>query len=118
MDDFYCDQILSGRVPVQVVAETETVLAFHHVFRSWDTHIVVIPKRHVGSLSDVEDPHLLSELFRVVIRVIGDMRLADANYKVVTNGGSFQTHKHLHIHVVSGKPLDPADPFLQRELAL
>lgn len=43
-DDYYCDSILSGRVPVQVVAETENVLAFHHVFPSWETHIVVIPR--------------------------------------------------------------------------
>ena len=56
-DDFYCDQILTGRVPVQIVAETENVLAFHHVFRTWDTHFVVIPKQHVRALSDVEDPN-------------------------------------------------------------
>jgi hypothetical protein len=68
-DDYYCDFILNERVPVQVVAETKRVLAFHHVFRTWETHIVVIPKRHVRSLTDIDDPTLLTELFQVVIGI-------------------------------------------------
>ena len=117
-DDYYCSEILSGRVPVQVIAETDTVMAFHHVFRTWDVHIVVIPKVHVRALADVDDPKLLTELFRMVIRVVRELRLADSNYKVVTNGGTFQSNKHLHIHVVSGEPLDPDSPFLRRERLL
>ena len=69
-DDYYCDFILNGRVPVDVVAETPRVLAFHHVFRTWDTHIVVIPKEHIRSLADVKDPGLLAEIFVVVIGII------------------------------------------------
>lgn len=115
-DDYYCEQILSGRVRVAVVAETDNVLAFHHVFRTWERHYVVIPKQHVRSLCAVEDPALLAELFQVVIRIIRDEGLAESNYKVVTNGGTYQSNKHLHIHVVSGEPLDPANRFLHREL--
>lgn len=108
--DFYCDSVLSGRVPVSVVAETDRVLAFHHVFRTWDTHIVVIPKQHVGSLAEVEDPGLLAELFQVVIDLVKDLGLADSNYKVIMNGGTFQSNGHLHVHLVSGRPLDPTNP--------
>jgi histidine triad (HIT) family protein len=52
--DFYCDSVLSGRVPVRLVAETDRVLAFHHTSPAWDTHIVVIPKQHVRSLVDAD----------------------------------------------------------------
>jgi len=117
-DDYYCDSILSGRVPVQVVAETENVLAFHHVFRSWETHIVVIPKKHVRSLVDVEDPVLFAELFQIVVRIIKELRFAESNYKVITNGGSYQSNQHLHIHLVSGKPLNPENPAQKGELAV
>lgn len=64
-DHYYCDFILNGRVSVNVVAETDRVLAFHHVFPMWDTHIVIIPKTHVRSLADVHDADLLAELHLV-----------------------------------------------------
>ncbi len=53
-EDYYCDFVLHGKVPVHVVAETDQVLAFHHVFRTWDTHIVVIPKTHIRSLAEID----------------------------------------------------------------
>lgn len=117
-DDYYCESVLSGRVQVQVVAETANVLAFHHVFQSWQTHIVVIPKKHIRSLVDVENPHLLAELFQIVVRIIKEQNFAESNYKVIINGGTFQRNQHLHIHVVSGKPLDPEYPAAKGELAV
>jgi histidine triad (HIT) family protein len=117
-DDYYCESILSGRVQVHVVAETDNVLAFHHVFQSWETHIVVIPKTHIRSLVDVEDPHLFAELFQIVVRIIKEQRLDELNYKVIINGGTFQSNQHLHIHLVSGKPLNPEYPAAKGELAV
>jgi len=45
--DFYCDEALSGRTPVEVVMEADDVLAFHHTRPHWLVHIVVVPKVHV-----------------------------------------------------------------------
>ena len=100
------------------MAETDSVLAFHHVFRTWETHIVVIPKRHVRSLADVDDPVLLADLFEVVIRIIREQGFTESNYKVITNGGSYQSNQHLHIHVVSGQPLSPESAAAKGELAV
>ncbi|HUR97980.1 MAG TPA: HIT domain-containing protein, partial [Pyrinomonadaceae bacterium] len=63
-EDFYCDEVLSGRTPVEKVLETENVLAYHHTRPFWEIHIVVIPKTHVDSLLRVEDD-LLVELLGV-----------------------------------------------------
>jgi histidine triad (HIT) family protein len=67
-NDFYCDEVLSGRTAVTVVAETENVLAYHHTRPSYPVHIVVFPKRHIDSLLtlDVENTWLLAELVSVV----------------------------------------------------
>ena len=54
-DDFYCDEVLSGKTRVDVVYETETVLAYHHTRPFWPVHIVVIPKLHVPSLTNLGD---------------------------------------------------------------
>lgn len=114
--DFYCDAVLSGHVPVRVVAESERVLAFEHTQPTWQTHIVVIPKQHVRQLIEVEDPSLFGELFRIMSHVIKKRGLAESNYKIITNGGSYQTTPHLHFHLVSGTPLDPANPAQAGEL--
>jgi len=107
VQDYYCEQILNGNVQVQVVAETDRVLAFHHVFRTWDTHVVVIPKQHVARLVDVDDPSLVAEMFVVMAGIIREIGFSETNYKIITNGGSYQSNQHLHFHLVSGRPLDP-----------
>jgi histidine triad (HIT) family protein len=117
-DDYYCESILNGKVPVQIVAETQRVLAFHHTARSWDTHIVVIPKRHVRSLVDNDDPSLLTEMLQLLVQIIRDKGMDKSNYKIIANGGSYQSSQHLHIHLVSGNPIDPDSAAQRGELAV
>lgn len=54
-EDFYCEEVLSGRTPVQKVLETEDVLAYHHTRPFYPVHIVTIPKRHIASLLTLEE---------------------------------------------------------------
>lgn len=108
-DDFYCDEVLSGRTPVRVVRETGRVLAYHHTRPFWPVHIVVIPKVHVPSLVDL-GPHgdeLLSELLEVVREVAAEVLAEHGAARVLTNLGDYQDSKHLHFHVNSGEPSSP-----------
>ena len=106
-DDFYCDEVLSGRKQVERVLETEQVLAFHHTRPYWPVHIVVIPKLHIPSLIALrdEDDLLLVELMRVVRQVAARVVDEHGACRVVTNLGKYQDSKHLHWHVGSGQPL-------------
>jgi histidine triad (HIT) family protein len=101
MDDFYCDEVLSGKTPVEKVFENENVLAYHHTRPFWETHIVVIPKRHVDSLLTVEK-ELLEELLDVVKTVAALVLREKGAARVLTNLGDYQDSKHLHFHVNSG----------------
>ncbi|WP_017187750.1 HIT domain-containing protein, partial [Alkalibacillus haloalkaliphilus] len=49
-EDFYCDEVLSGKTQVNKVLETENVLAYYHTRPFWPVHIVAIPKKHISSL--------------------------------------------------------------------
>jgi histidine triad (HIT) family protein len=106
-DDFYCDEALSGRTSVQVVVETDDVLAFHHTKPFWPVHIVVVPKAHVPSLTDLGDAsiELLSKVVEVVRQVAADVESEHGACRVLTNLGRYQDSKHLHFHVNSGDPL-------------
>ncbi len=105
-EDFYCEEVLSGRTKVQVVKETDNVLAYHHTRPFWPTHIVVIPKRHIGSLLTLEesDSSLLLEMIGIVREVAAEVVAEKGACRVLTNLGKYQDSKHLHWHVSSGQP--------------
>ena len=106
-DDFYCDEVLSGRTAVNKVRETTNVLAYHHTRPFWPVHIVVIPKRHISSLLSLEegDASLLLELIDVIKQVAQQVVADHGACRVLTNLGSYQDSKHLHWHVSAGEPL-------------
>ena len=103
-EDFYCEEVLSGRTPVRIVRETGNVLAYHHTRPFWPVHVVVIPKRHISSLLTIEDDTLLLELLRVVREVAKEVLAGHGACRVLTNLGKYQDSKHLHWHVSSGEP--------------
>lgn len=100
-EDFYCDEVFSGKTPVEKVIETDLVLAYHHTRPFWPVHIVVVPKPHVDSLLTVEND-LLLELMNVARNVATIVLEEHGAARVVTNLGDYQDSKHLHFHVVSG----------------
>ncbi len=111
-EDFYCENVLNGRVEVEVVRETEDVLAYHHTRPFWETHIVVIPKIHISSLitMDNNDDGMLVKLFAVIRTVAADVVRERGAARVLTNVGEYQESKHLHFHIYSGQRLKPDNP--------
>ena len=90
-EDFYCDEVLSGKTPVVGVAETDACLAFHHTRPAYPVHIVVIPKQHVPSLVDLgtADEALLFALLALVRAVAADVLAEHGACRVITNLGSY-----------------------------
>jgi len=103
-NDIYCDLIIPRKVDVNVVKETENVLAFYHTKPHWPVHIVITPKKHVLSLLELDD-NLARELLGIVKEVAGTVKEKEGACRVLTNLGEYQDSKHLHIHVSSGQPL-------------
>lgn len=105
-NDFYCDEALSGKTPVKVVSETEDVLAFHHTRPFWPVYIVVIPKTHVPSLTDLGEHSIevIHRVLEVVREVAASVEKEYGACRVLTNLGEYQDSKHLHFHVASGDP--------------
>ena len=105
-EDFYCEEVLSGRTRVSIVRETDNVLAYRHTRPFWPVHIVVIPRRHISSLLAVEesDGPLLLELLGVIREVAKEVMDEHGACRVLTNLGNYQDSKHLHWHVCAGDP--------------
>lgn len=108
-EDFYCEQVLSGKISVEKVMETENVLAYFHTRPFWETHIVVIPKKHISSLLTLgsEDELLFLELFSVIRQIAAELVEKKGAARILTNLGKYQESKHLHFHINSGDQIKP-----------
>jgi histidine triad (HIT) family protein len=107
--DFYCDEVFSGRTQVTVVAETDDVLAIEHTRPLWPVHIVVVPKRHVPSLTDLggADESILLRVLEVSRDIAARVEREHGACRVLTNLGEYQNSKHLHINIFSGEYIGP-----------
>ncbi|GEL78523.1 HIT family protein [Tenuibacillus multivorans] len=106
-EDFYCDEVLSGKTKVDKVMETDNVLAYYHTRPFYPVHIVAIPKKHISSLITLKENenNLLIELFEVIKEVAAMVKDEYGACRVLTNLGDYQDSKHLHWHVIYGEPL-------------
>ncbi len=107
--DFYCEKILQRKMEVEICFENDQVFAFHHSNPLWEHHVVLLPKKHVESLLALEecDNELLLELMRAAKVIAGDFMSRFGAARVYTNLGDYQSSKHLHWHIGSGKQLRP-----------
>jgi histidine triad (HIT) family protein len=111
MGDFYCEEVLSGRVDVSVVYETNLVLAFHHTKPYFEHHVVIIPKQHIASLSDeaATNAKLAIDFMTAIHAVVSKIEKTQGGCRVSSNVGSYQSTKHLHWYVHAGKRLRNED---------
>ncbi len=110
MIDYYCDEIIPGKTEVDIVYETDAILAFHHTKPYFELHIVIIPKKHIDSLSTFDNDPVLSNEFLKAISYV--TKLVENEYggcRVSSNVGNYQTTKHLHWYVHYGKRLRNED---------
>ena len=105
-------KIIKGEIPSQKVYEDEHVFAFNDIHPLAPVHVLVVPKKHIASLNDV-NPENSEEVRRVMETlpvIAAQCGLSERGYRVITNCGpdAGQTVFHLHFHLLGGKPL-PTD---------
>jgi histidine triad (HIT) family protein len=107
--DIYCDIILKGEITLRKEYESENVLAFHHTNPFWTTHVVIVPKKHIDSLTSFtkEEEPILTEMMEVIRELADKVVKETGAARVVTNLGDYQTSKHLHFYIHSGEDLRP-----------
>ena len=100
-------RIVRREIPAQVVHEDEHALVFKDITPQAPTHLLVVPKKHLASLSDSSDGDaaLLGHLQRTACRVAAAAKLS--SFRLVTNNGrgAGQSVDHLHYHLLAGRPM-------------
>ena len=109
MNDCLFCKIAAGEIPSAKVYEDGEVLAFRDIAPQAPTHVLVIPKKHISGWADAqnEDDATLARLWRAAAAVAKMEGIADSGFRIVSNCGADaqQTVRHLHLHVLGGKPM-------------
>ena len=97
---------MSSVLRVNRLHETDTLLAFHHPEPAYPVHILLVPKKAIGSLMELSeaDHVLLQDVFKTAQLLVVKLALDGTGYRLILNGGDYQDIPHLHFHLVSGDP--------------
>ena len=107
-DCLFC-RLIRREIPATIVYEDDRLLAFSDINPQAPTHVLLIPKRHIASLNDLQpdDDALVGELVRRAATIAGEGGLAARGFRTVfnTNRDAGQTVFHIHLHLLGGRSL-------------
>lgn len=108
MDDCIFCKIIKGEIPSNKVYEDNDIIAFKDINPIAPVHILVVPKKHISSLNEIEenDELLIGKIFTTIKKIAKENNLENG-YRVINNCGKDgrQEVMHIHFHLIGGKKL-------------
>ena len=105
-DCLFC-AIIDGEIPSNKVYEDEQCYAFYDIDPQAPTHFLVVPKAHIGSVSEItaDNSTVVAHIFEVIAKLTKEKGIE--SYRVVSNIGeqAGQSVPHLHFHVLAGRDM-------------
>jgi len=105
-DCLFC-KMLSGEIKADVIYENDDVFAFRDISPQAPVHFLVIPKKHISTINDLEevDANVIGQLFLATKQIAKQLGIDDDGYRTVMNcnAGAGQSVFHIHLHVLGGR---------------
>ena len=100
-------KIIKNEIPSSKVYENDDILAFKDINPQAPVHIIVIPKKHIENILELNDESLLTKIHKAIKEIVREQNLDKQGFRLVTNTGenACQTVKHLHFHILGGDKL-------------
>jgi len=102
-------KIIKGEIPSSKVYEDEEILAFNDINPAAPIHVLVIPKKHITSLAEMEDgdEKIVGKIYKVINEIAEKQGFKQKGYRVIVNCGKDggQEVGHLHFHLLAGTQL-------------
>lgn len=100
-------RIVSGEAPADVVLENDGFVAVRDKYPKAPTHVLVIPRKHVKWLNDIEQTseEFCRDMMEFIVAVAEKLGVKNSGYRVINNVGSGggQVIFHLHWHLLAGR---------------
>jgi len=107
-DCLFC-KIANHEIPASIVYEDDNVVAFNDINPQAATHVLVVPKRHIASLNDLQpgDDQIVGEIVRRAAAIARERGIAERGFRTVfnTNREAGQTVFHIHLHLLGGRAM-------------
>lgn len=108
MTCLFC-KIASGELPSNIVYQDDQLVAFRDIAPQAPCHILIIPKRHIATLNDLQadDAELLGNMVLRARAIAAEEGLAENGYRLAMNCNSDggQTVFHIHLHLLGGRQM-------------
>ena len=95
---------MSFAIPLERLSETSTLLAFRHPAPTYPVHILLVPKKPITSLNELDpvaDSQFLSDVYATVQKLALQLHLGESGYRLIVNGGRYQDFPYLHFHLIA-----------------
>ena len=99
MDCIFC-KIVKGDIPSYTIYEDDTLKAFLDIHPDADGHTLIIPKKHITDIDDM-DEQTFKEILKVTqhLKNLLEEKLKADGVTLVQNNGCIQEVKHFHLHL-------------------
>ena len=108
MDCIFC-QIIAGKIPSDIIYQDEEIIAFRDISPQAPTHLLIIPKRHIPSLTHLSEAELplIGHMVNVANQLAEKEGISEKGYRLAINCGEQggQLVPHLHLHLLGGRRL-------------
>lgn len=102
-------KIINKEIPSTVVYEDDEILAFRDINPAAPVHVLVIPKKHITSLAEIEkeDEGIIGRIYTIINEIAKKEGIFEKGFRVIVNCGEDggQEVGHLHFHLLGGKKL-------------
>lgn len=109
MEDCIFCRIIKGEIPSKKVYEDDMVLAFEDINPVAPVHVLLIPKKHIKNINELEENNIsiLSHMVKTIPQIAKTMNIYESGYRVVNNCGEDggQEVQHIHFHIIGGRKL-------------
>jgi histidine triad (HIT) family protein len=110
----FCE-IVAGRIPARIVFEDAEHMAFFPLEHINPGHVVLVPRRHIDYLFDMDTPNYQS-LWATAAQLAPGLRSVTSAKRVAVAVEGF-TVPHVHVHLVPVYSGDELNPIRAKRLA-
>ena len=109
MTETIFDKIISKEIPSDIVYEDNEFLAFNDINPQAPIHILIIPKKRIAAISDLDsnDSKLVGQMVVIASKIAKEKEISEDGYRLIfncnENGG--QSVYHIHLHLIGGRKL-------------
>ena len=104
-DCIFC-KIANGEFNTEFIYEDDNVVVFKDINPVAPVHLLAVPKKHIESLNGLNDKELITDLFFADKQACKKLNIKEFRTVINTGKSAGQEVFHLHIHIISGRPLD------------